>query len=529
MFTIRLMHTLVTIGGLTLISRLIGFVRDILTAIFLGAGPISDAFFVALRFPNFFRRLFAEGAFHGAFIPLFTAEYHDHGKRAALSFASDVLSVMLMILVPFSLFVIILMPYLLMVVAPGFEARPAQFALAVDLTRITFCYLICISLVALLGGMLNSMNHFAPFAAIPIVFNVGLIVALGISSWFGVLPSYALAYGISIAGVVQLVMMWYVAQRNGITLHVTYPRITPQIRKLLRLIGPGAFGALVMQITSFIDIFLGSLVGAGAISYLYYAERLYQLPLAVIGIALGTSLLPMLSRSIASGNDVQAHFTLNRGLEIGFLFGLPAAIGLGIAAELIMSVLFERGAFDSSATQAAAYALRAYALGIPAYVAIKILNADYFAHQDTLSPVKAAIITLIVNVLLAYSLIDILGHVGIALATGLTTWLNVVLLMVGLRPRGYLRIDYPFVRRILYMSICAVMMGVVVYGIISVSDRWVTVGSSIDRVLVLICVLIGGGVSYGSLAVMFGVISMEELRDLFRLRDIKTTKRHKIK
>ena len=518
---IRLMRTLVTIGGLTLISRIIGFVRDILTAGFLGAGPISDAFFVALRLPNFFRRLFAEGAFHGAFIPLFASEYHDHGKHAAFSFASDVMSVLLMIVVPFSLLVIVLMPYLLMVLAPGFDTRPAQFALAVDLTRITFCYIICISLVALLGGMLNSMNRFAPFAAIPIVFNVSLITALGVSTWVGVLPSYALAYGVSIAGIVQLIMMWYVAQRNGITLHVTYPRITPQVQRLLRLMGPGAFGAVVMQITSFIDIFLGSLVGAGGISYLYYAERLYQLPLAVIGIALGTSLLPLLSRSIASGDDVQTHFALNRGLEIGFLFGLPAAIGLGIAAEPIMAVLFQRGAFDASATQATAHALRAYALGLPAFVAIKVLNANYFAHQDTLSPVKAATITMIINAILAYSLIDILGHVGIALATGLTTWITFSLLMVGLRRRGYLHIDHQFVRRILRISICAVMMGIVVYGIISFSDRWFTAGSSIDRVMVLMCVLIGGIVSYGILALMLGAISMKELLDLFRLREDK--------
>ncbi|HYD31914.1 MAG TPA: murein biosynthesis integral membrane protein MurJ, partial [Azospirillaceae bacterium] len=390
-------RAIATVGGLTLVSRLAGFARDILTAAFLGAGPVADAFFVALKLPNFFRRLFAEGAFSVSFIPLFSAELQGRGRGAAEEFARDALAAMLVILLPFTAVMMAAMPWVMPLLAPGFTDEPEKFALAVELTRAAFPYLPLISVVALLGGVLNSLDRFAPFAAAPILFNLTIIAGILLAGPLGLAQGRAMAWAVSASGLAQLVWMAWWMRRAGMRLGLVRPRLTPLVRRLFRLMGPGALGAGVMQVNLFVNIVLASLLPTGAVSHLYYADRLNQMPLGIVGIAIGTALLPRLARHVEAGDDTRVAHDVSRGIEYSLLLGLPAAVALAVAAHPIIAVLFERGAFDAAATAATAGALAAYALGIPAYVVVKVLSAAYFARQDTAGPVKVAVAVTLAN------------------------------------------------------------------------------------------------------------------------------------
>ncbi len=298
----KLLKAMATVAGLTFVSRLAGFLRDVLTAAFLGAGPMADAFFVALKLPNLFRRVTAEGAFSVSFVPLYTRTMEEDGEDKAGEFAGRSFSIMLIALSIFTVIFMIAMPWVIDVIAPGFQNDAVRFPLSVELSRITFPYLLLMSLTALFGGVLNANNRFAPFAATPIIFNLSLVLALLFGSKY--LPSvgHAMAWGITVSGVLQLLFMWFFIRRHKIKFHIKKPELTPRIKKLFKLMGPGALGAGVMHINLFADMIIASLLPTGAISYLYYADRLNQLPLGIVGIAIGTALLPMLSRSLASGN-----------------------------------------------------------------------------------------------------------------------------------------------------------------------------------------------------------------------------------
>ena len=331
-------RAIATVGGLTLVSRLAGFARDILTASVLGAGPVADAFFIALKLPNFFRRLFAEGAFGVAFVPLFAAELQVKGRAAAVRFAEEALAVLLAVLLPFTLAALAAMPWLMLGLAPGFSDEPAKFAMAVDLARLTFPYLTLVSLVALLGGILNALDRFGPFAAAPIAFNLTLVAALLTAPRLGWEPGRAMAAAVTLSGVVQLLWLTWACRNAGIVLRLRRPRITDGMRRLFRLVGPGALGAGVMQINLFLNIVLASLLPSGSVSFLYYADRLNQMPLGVIGIAIGTALLPVLARHAAAGDEEKVRHYLSRSLEFSLLLGLPAAVALGVSVGVGVSV-----------------------------------------------------------------------------------------------------------------------------------------------------------------------------------------------
>lgn len=458
-----LTRALATVGGLTLLSRVAGFVRDILMAAILGAGPIADAFFVALKLPNLFRRLTAEGAFSVSFVPLFSEALERRGRPTALRFAEDALAVMLAVLAPFTLLAVLAMPGLVGVIAPGFLDDPVRFAAAVDFARITFPYLMLMSVTALLGGVLNALDRFAPFAAAPILFNLCLIASLLVLAPHTADAGWAVSYGVAAAGVLQLLWLAWSLRRAGVSLRLPAPRLSPRIRRLFRLMGPGAIGAGVMQINLFIDVLIASLLPAGAISYLYYADRLNQLPLGVIGIAIGTALLPLLSRQLAvdarnDGDKARALATQNRALELGLLLAVPCAGGLIALAEPIIAVLFERGAFDATTTHAVAAALMAYAVGIPGYIVVKVLSTAFHARQDTATPVKIAIVCTVLNTLGSLGLSQVIGHVGIALSTGLTAWLNAILLYRALARTGDIAVGRRTVRRVLGALAAAALM-----------------------------------------------------------------------
>ncbi len=357
-----------------MVSRVFGFARDILIAAILGAGPVADVFFVAFKFPNLFRRLFAEGAFAAAFVPLFAGLVETDGKDAARAFAEQALSVLLWTLLVFVAVVQMAMPVLMVGFAPGFVGDPAKFDLAVQLTRITFPYLLFISLVSLMAGVLNSLGRFWAAAATPILLNVCLIGAvLGLSPMMET-PGHALAWGVAGAGMVQFVWLLFHCARAGMRLRLPRPRLTPKVRLLARRILPVAVGAGIYQINLLIDTIIASLLPSGSISYLFYADRVNQLPLGIVGVAVGTALLPMLSRQLRGGQAGAAMHSQNRALEFAFLLTLPAAAALIVIADPVIAVLFERGAFGPAEVRATAAALAVYAVGLPAYVLVKALT-----------------------------------------------------------------------------------------------------------------------------------------------------------
>ena len=512
-----LVRWVATVGGYTMGSRVLGFARDILIASTLGAGPVADAFFIAFKLPNFLRRLFAEGAFNAAFVPLFAGSLERDGRAAAKSFAEDVLTVLLWVLLLLVVAAQIVMPWLMHVLAPGFADEPEKFDLTVQLTRLTFPYILLISLVSLLGGVLNSLYRFAAVAATPILLNLCLIGALlGLSRWTET-PGHALAIGVTVGGAVQLIWLVVAASRAGMALRLRRPRLTPGVKRLLIIAAPAALGAGAAQVNLVIDIIIASLLPPGSVSFLYYADRVNQLPLGVVGVAVGTALLPLLSRQLRAGDAAEAVKSLNRAIEIALLLALPAAVALIVIAGPVIVVLFERGAFGPGESAAAAGALVAYAGGLPAFVLIKVLAPGYFARQDTKTPVRIAVLCLLVNVALNLVLMGPLAHVGIALATTLAGWLNVALLAAGLARRGFLRPDARLRRRIPRMVAACAGMAAVLWGLNLGLETLLT--ETIGLRILTLAALIGAGLaSYAILAGVTGIISTRELRGLLGRR-----------
>jgi putative peptidoglycan lipid II flippase len=462
---LSIVKSALTVGGLTGISRILGFVRDLMIAAVLGAGAAADAFFVSFKLANLLRRLFAEGAFNAAFVPLFAKAHEGEGDEAARRFAEEALAVMTTVLLVVVLLAQLAMPWLVRGLAPGFEVEGDRYGLAVELSRITFPYLMFISLAALFSGVLNSIGRFAHAAFAPIILNLVLITTLLLASLHPLTPAHSLAWGVFVAGILQLAWVAVAAKRNGMGLRLRLPKITPRLKRLFKLMVPGAIGSGVYQINLVIDTLFASTLPVGAVSYLFYADRLNQLPLGIIGIAIGTVILPLLARQLRGGQDNAANYTQNRAIEMGLLLTLPAAAALIVLAEPIIQVLFERGAFGPEATAATAAALVAFSLGLPAYVLIKVLVPAFFAREDTATPVKVAAVCLVANVGLILLFIGSLAHVGIALATALANALNVTFLALILHRRGYLRMDGKLKRTLPRIALATVIMAITLFAL----------------------------------------------------------------
>jgi putative peptidoglycan lipid II flippase len=510
-----LLRAISTIGGFTMISRVLGFVRDILIASFLGASMVADVFFVAFKLPNFFRRLFAEGAFNAGFVPLFSRSHQTHGDKVAREFAEEALSILLLALFFLVTLFQIFMPLVITVLAPGFVGDEVKFDLAVDLTRLTFPYLMFISLVSLMGGVLNSLGRFAAVAATPILLNICLISALLVFAQHLPTPGHALAWGVAVAGAVQFVWLLAALKREGWQLNLKMPRLTPRVIELLKLMAPAAVGAGIVQINLVIDIVLASLLPEGSISYLFYADRLNQLPLGVVGVAVGTALLPLLSRRIAAGDESGAAHALNRATEFSLLLALPAAMALAVIAEPLISVLFERGAFDAQASRATSYALMAYAVGLPAYVLVKVLTPGFFARLDTKTPVRIALIALAVNLVLNVALMIPFKHAGLALATAISAWVNVWLLYSTLRRRGHFPVDARLANRLRKTVIAATIMGGGLFLGHSQLTNWLA-GDTTLRIAALVILVLGGMALYGLAVQISGAARFSELKSQLR-------------
>ncbi len=510
-----LLRSVATVGSYTLLSRVMGFVRDILTAALLGAGPVADAFFVAQRLPNLFRSLFAEGAFSAAFVPLFAGTVAEHGKGAARAFAEDALAVLLAALLAFVLLGEIFMPAVMRLIAPGFADEPAKFALAVALARITFPYLLFIALVALQGEVLNSVDRFAAAAATPILLNLFLIAALLTMDRFGRHDGRLLAWAITAAGLAQFLWLMFSCARAGLALRLPWPRLTSGVRRTLSIMGPGAFGAGVTQVNLLISTALASFLPSGSVSYLYYADRLNQLPLGVVGIAVGTAILPPLSRQLRLGDLDGAVATQNRGLELALLLTVPAAVALAVLAGPIFAVLFQRGAFSPADAAATAAALAAYAAGLPAFVLVKVLAPAFFARHDTATPVKVAVAAMALNLGLTLALMQFLAHVGIALATTCAGWINAATLLALLVRRGHFRLDRRARRNLPRIAAAALGMGAVV-ALLRMALGPAFTGPALVRIAALAGLVGGGLAAFALLALASGIADWRDLWERLR-------------
>ncbi|MBZ6076358.1 murein biosynthesis integral membrane protein MurJ [Microvirga puerhi] len=427
---------ILSVGGWTLVSRVTGFIRDVVIAAVMGTGPIADAFVVAFKIPNNFRQIFSEGAFNNAFLPTYAQVLEKGGEEKARSFAGRMTTLMLLVQIALLVLAFLAMPTVVNLLAPGFSQDPEKFDLAVTLTRITFPYLLFITLTTILSAVLNAHERFAAAAGAPVLLNLSLIVALALAFLF---PNagHAAAWGVTVSGVLQLGLVWWDAQRKHIAPRLEAPRSDPAMRRFFKTLGPAVIGSAGVQIAIFADTIIASFLPTGAVSSLYYADRIYQLPLGVIGIAAGTVLLPEMSRRIAGGDVAGAHAAQNRAVGLTLALAAPFLVAFVAMPDLIMTALFQRGAFDAEAASRAGAALAAYAIGLPAAVLIRSALASFYARSDTVTPLYASLTAVAANVLLKIVLMGPFGVVGLALGTALGVWINLLLLLALAYRRGW--------------------------------------------------------------------------------------------
>ncbi len=639
------LRSLATVSGFTAISRVLGFLRDVFISRIVGISFVTDAFFTAFRFPNMFRRIFGEGAFNAAFVPLFAKKLEGDGKKEAVHFGSHTFSMLGLVLAIATLIAIPCMGLIMSVVAPGFKAKadsgwvaqgqvleglanpiklagakdvfllyesegakapeltftkadlitkagerralwdfrqhppsptlaaplqgaagfrllnggtvrfplpngleaeavelevraaggqgeenvrlqvyrndPGTFDLTVTLARITFIYLLCMALAAHLSGVLNTVRIFGMPAAAPIMLNVIFIIGLVIF-----VPTigkgkagHVLAWCVFVAGFVQLGALWWACRRAGYHIRLVRPKMSPEMKRLFLLMGPGIMSAGIQQI----NLLIGGIIASfqqNAVSYLYYSERIYQLPLGMVGIAFGVVLLPDITRAVRARRDSDALTSINRGIEYSLLITLPATIALLVIAFPIISGVFQGGEFTLQKSLATAPALSAFALGLPGYVLIKVLQPGYFAREDTKTPMYIAGVTVLTNIVFSLILFNLLrskgiGHIGIALATSIAAWVNVVLLAIGLRRRGYLQVDKRLLDRVWRIAVASLLMGILLFVLNQALDDFLRSGRW--QCLLSLTLLIGVGIaSYGACAFTLGATSRTELRQGFR-------------
>ena len=510
-----------SVGGATMASRLLGFVREALIGAALGAGPVADAFYAAFRFPNLFRRIFAEGAFNTAFIPLFAKELEGGGIEAARRFGEQVLSVLVVVLLFLSAIAIIFMPFLVgTIIAPAFADTPEKFDLTVIMTRIMFPYLFCMSLVAMLSGVLNSMRRYFLAAFVPVLLNVILIGVLAAALQAGVpqrTTGIWLAVGVFASGVAQLFFLIWGVRREGYSMRVTAPRLTPGVRRLLILMGPAVLTGGVTQI----NLLVGQIIASaqdGAIALLNYADRISQLPLGVIGIAIGVVLLPELSRALKAGATDEVQHLQNRSLEFALGLTLPAAVGMMVIPGPIVALLYERGAFSETTTALTASALAAFAAGLPAYVLVKVFQPAFFAREDMKTPMWFSIVAVVVNIMASLLLFPVYGHVAIAAATSIAGWINVVLLIGALLYRGHYRPSALTLRRVAMIVLASVAMGALTFGLTIVLQDYIDSGSTLLELVTVVAIIAAAAIAYLAIVLVTGGLDRRELAGFMRRR-----------
>ena len=509
-----LVKSTATIGFFTLLSRISGFVRDVLMANLIGASWLSDAFFVAFKLPNFFRRIFAEGAFNAAFVPSFSKLMEKDGRKKALDFASDVMGYLLLALLALNAIFIVLMPWIMPFFAPGFADDAEKLVLTVTLARITFVYILFISLVSLLGGILNCMGKFAAPAASPILLNLCMIAGMLWLTERSETPAHALAWSVFAAGIVQFVWLVAICMKHDAMPTLRIPKLTRQVKTMLLLLAPAALGSGVQQLNLLVDVIIASHI-PDAVSYLYYADRITELPIGMIGVAVGTALLPMLSRQIAAGDRKAASTSMNRALELVLLFGIPATAALFVIAEPVIRVLYFHGAFTYEDMVATRWALVAFSAGLPAFLAVKIFAPGFFAAHDTKTPLKIALICVLVNLLFNLTLMGPFKHVGMAMATSIASWVNLVLMAGILHKRGLFAPDTKLKTRLAKMLVASAVMAL---GLLLVQPHLYPYyfEHTLVRALTLSLVILGGATIYGAAILALKAYDPKLIKQLFR-------------
>ena len=443
----------------TLISRVLGYIRDILIAIFLGASIYADAFFVAFRLPNTFRRLFAEGTFNAAFIPSYAGE-KIVGKKNGKKFADDIFVLLTITLFFIVLIIEIFTPYFVYLISPGFFSNPEKFNLAVEFTRITFPFLLFVSLSSFFSGILNSNNKFAAAAAAPIILNIVLIFSLLISYKLELNFAKNLSYSVTLSGIIQLFFLIFFTRkyyRPSIQLKI---KINKKVKFFLKKLGPSVFSSGVTQINILIGTIIASFQ-AGAVSYLYYADRIYQINLAIAGIAVGTVSLPILSTAIKKRNNIKIKKIQNKSLELCLLLSIPASVGLILGSEQIVNGLFGYGSFTLKDIQMTSLALKYFGYGIPAFALVKILANLYFARDNTHTPFKLSLVIVSLNIFISLSFFKKIGFTIIPIATSISTWIGAVAYLLLLTKRDSLKLDYKFFKNIIKIVFSTVLMGLI--------------------------------------------------------------------
>jgi putative peptidoglycan lipid II flippase len=517
-----------TIGGLTMVSRIFGFARDMLLARVLGAGLAADAFQLAFTLPNTFRRLFAEGAFSVAFVPTYSRALHGAndeggGEEAAAKFADDVLSVFLWVLLGFSAVMMLAMPGIVWLLARDFQAVPGKFEFAVFLSRVTFPYLALVSLVAMLSGLLNARSRFAPGAFAPVLLNIVLIGGITTGWWLrgpggdDRIVAEALCVAVSLAGVVQLAYMWWAVRRAGLKLHWHLPKLTPEVRRLGVLILPATFGAGIYQVSQFVDTFFATSLAQGSLTLLKLADRLNQLPLGIVGIALGTAILPMLSRHIHSGDAAEAQRLQGNAFEIATLLTLPAAAALAICAPAFVTAFFVGGRFTDADGAIMAQIVAALVAGLPAYVIVKILNPGFFAREDMRTPVWTALAALIVNIAINLYVVEHYGIVGLAGATAVSASLNCILLYAVLHRRGWFHFTAKLAARIVRQLIAVAAMSALLWWMMPMLKPYYG-GNVFERIWSLAALCSAGGAVFFVVAFLVGALDKDLVAMLTRRR-----------
>ena len=446
-----------TFSFFTIISRLLGYARDILIAVFLGAGPLADAFFVAFRIPNTFRRLFSEGAFNAAFVPSYSALLNK--KKESQIFANNIFNLLIVGLFFLVFIVEILMPLFVFLIAPGFESDYQKMELAITLTRITFPFLMFISLASFFSAILNSHNKFAASSAVPIILNILLIGVLLFGKILNDKLVYYLSYAVTLSGIVQFIFLYLFVKKYFSPKFKLHIKIDSKVKIFFKKLLPSIFSSGVTQINILIGTIIASFQ-ASAVSYLYYADRIYQINLAIAGIAIGTVILPQLSRHVQNNKKEKINLIQNKALELSLFLSIPATIALLIASEEIISSLFGYGSFDEESAKNSGKALFYFAIGLPAFSLIKVFSSFFFARHNTKTPFYISLTSVLLNVFISIVFFKQVGFLIIPIATTISSWVNAVLLFIFLKINNLFSFNLVFITRFIKILIASVLMGI---------------------------------------------------------------------
>lgn len=516
----NLWRTTGTIGGLTLVSRILGFVREMIFARVMGAGMAADAFALAFLIPNLFRRLFGEGAFSQGFVPLFSQRLQgEGGMDEAKRFAEEVQAVFLPLLMAITLLFVVFMPGFVLLIGSGWRDDPEKFALAVELSRITFPYMLLISMVSLFSGVLNSLTRFTAAAFAPALLNIALIGALLVVPEGGPATARAMAIGVMAGGVLQFALCWVAVRRAGVKMALRPPRMTPRVKELLILILPATLGGGIYYISQLFYAYFATRLPEGSLVYLGFSDRLNQLPLAIIGSALGTAILPTISRHVGRGDGEGAARVQAQATELAMLLTLPAAVALAVTAGPIVAALFQGGRFEADDAATTALVLSIVVSGLPAYVLIKVLTPGFYARKDMKTPVIIAAVALALGVGANFALIPVIGIAALALTTSASAWINAIVLYVLLRARGHFRIEGWLWGRIARQLLAAAAMAAALWLVREQLDGFFA-GSAGRRLIGVVALVSAGGLVYFAVAWTIGAMNRDDVLILLRRKKV---------